>query len=27
MEVNLIEKYDPLTKIFPPTSNINSIAF
>ena len=27
MEVNLIEKYDPLTKTFPPTSNINSIAF
>ena len=26
-EVNLIEKYDPLTKTFPPTSNINSIAF
>ena len=27
IEVNLIEKYDPLTKTFPPTSNINSIAF
>ena len=27
MEVNLIEKYDPLTKTFPPTSNINNIAF
>ena len=27
MEVNLIEKYDPLTKTFPPTSNINTIAF
>ena len=26
-EVNLIEKYDPLSKTFPPTSNINSIAF
>jgi DNA-directed RNA polymerase subunit beta len=26
-EVNLIEKYDPLTKTFPPTSNINNIAF
>jgi DNA-directed RNA polymerase subunit beta len=26
-EVNLIEKYDPLTKTFPPTSNINSISF
>ena len=26
-EVNLIEKYDPLAKTFPPTSNINSIAF
>ena len=26
-EVNLIEKYDPLTKTFPPTSNINTIAF
>jgi DNA-directed RNA polymerase subunit beta len=26
-EVNLIEKYDPLTKTFPPTSNLNSIAF
>ena len=26
-EVNLIEKYDPLSKTFPPTSNINSISF
>ena len=26
-EVNLIEKYDPLSKTFPPTSNTNSIAF
>ena len=26
-EVNLIEKYDPLTKTFPPTSNINTISF
>jgi DNA-directed RNA polymerase subunit beta len=26
-EVNLIEKYDPLTKTFPPTSNLNSISF
>ena len=26
-EVNLIEKYDPLSKTFPPTSNINKIAF
>ena len=24
---NLIEKYDPLTKTFPPTSNIHTIAF
>jgi DNA-directed RNA polymerase subunit beta len=26
-EVNLIERYDPLSKTFPPTSNINKIAF
>ena len=26
-EVNLIEKYDPLSKTFPPTSNIDSISF
>ena len=26
-EVNLIEKYDPLSKTFPPTSNIESISF
>ena len=26
-EVNLIEKYDPLSKTFPPTSNINTISF
>jgi DNA-directed RNA polymerase subunit beta len=26
-EVNLVEKYDPLTKTFPPTSNINTISF
>ena len=26
-EVNLIEKYDPSSKTFPPTSNTNSIAF
>ena len=26
-EVNLIEKYDPLSKTFPPTSNINNISF
>ena len=26
-EVNLIEKYDPLAKTFPPTSNISNIAF
>ena len=27
VEVNLIEKYDPLSKTFPPTSNINNISF
>ena len=27
IEVNLIEKYDPLTKTFPPTSNLTSISF
>ena len=27
VEVNLIEKYEPLSKIFPPTSNINNISF
>lgn len=27
IEVNLIEKYDPLTKIFPPTSNLTNISF
>ena len=26
-EVNLIEKYDTLSKTFPQTSNINKIAF
>jgi DNA-directed RNA polymerase subunit beta len=26
-EVNLIEKYDPFSKTFPPTSNISNIAF
>ena len=26
-EVNLIEKYDPLSKTFPPTSNVNTISF
>ena len=26
-EVNLIEKYDPLSKTFPPTSNVNAISF
>jgi hypothetical protein len=26
-EVNLIEKYDPLSKTFAPTSNINAISF
>lgn len=26
-EVNLIEKYNPLAKTFPPTSNINTISF
>ena len=27
VEVNLIEKYDPLSKTFPPTSNIENISF
>jgi DNA-directed RNA polymerase subunit beta len=27
IEVNLIEKYDPLTKTFPPTSNLTNISF
>lgn len=27
VEVNLIEKYDPLTKTFPPASNLTNIAF
>jgi DNA-directed RNA polymerase subunit beta len=27
IEINLVEKYDPLTKTFPPTSNLNSISF
>nr|UYC30549.1 RNA polymerase subunit beta [Lithodesmium undulatum] len=27
VEVNLIEKYDPLSKTFPPTSNLDNISF
>jgi len=27
VEVNLIEKYNPLAKTFSPTSNINDISF